>query len=200
MESINLAQRLIEEADKLPFSESLLDEINYLRQQKRNLTENEVLSGITDILNKYEDKKRLLEEKASAEQLAIQQQAEEKARQEAATIQAQNDSIAAAKQLQAEKAQKRSMWMIIGGVTLAVFGFIGNQIFQHFRNIRNQRNMMEMQQSIANQAEREAKRRVRNATRATSSRMANNIKTKASEAANKKASQKINGKNKNLSI
>ena len=50
------------------------------------------------------------------------------------------------------------------------------------------------------EAEREAKRRVRNATRATSSRMANNIKTKASEAANKKASQKINGKNKNLSI
>lgn len=200
VESINLAQRLIEEADKLPFSESLLDEINYLRQQKRNLTENEVLSGITDILNKYEDKKRLLEEKASAEQLAIQQQAEEKARQEAATIQAQNDSIAAAKQLQAEKAQKRSMWMIIGGVTLAVFGFIGNQIFQHFRNIHNQRNMMEMQQSIANQAEREAKRRVRNATRATSSRMANDIKTKASEAANKKAPQKINGKNKNLSI
>lgn len=200
LESINLAQRLIEEADKLPFSESLIDEINYLRQMKRDITDQEVLSEIADILNKYEDKKKLLEEQASAEQLAIQRQAEEKARREAEAIQAQNDSIVAAQQLQAEKTQKRNTWMIIGGVVLAVLGFIGNQIFQHFRNARNQRNMMEMQQSIADQAEREAKRRARNAVRNTSNRVADSIKAKATDTANTKVLRKINGKNKNRSI
>lgn len=200
MESIKLAKELLYEADKLPFSESLQDEIRFIRIQKREITDAGLLSQIADVLQMYEDKKTALEENASAAQIAAQQEAEEKAKREAEEIQAKNDSIMAAQQEQAEKDNERNIWMIIGGVILAILAFIGNQVFQSFRNNRNQKNMMNIQQSIANQAEAEAKRRARNAIRSTTNRTVNQTKSEVREAVRKKTTIKVNGKSKNLSI
>ena len=200
MESIKLAKELLYEADKLPFSESLQDEIRFIRVQKREITDAGLLSQISDVLQMYEDKKASLEENASAAQIAAQQEAEEKAKREAEEIQARNDSIMAAQQEQAEKDKERNIWMIIGGVILAILAFIGNQVFQSFRNNRNQKNMMNIQQSIANQAEAEAKRRARNAIRSTTNRTVNQAKSEVREAVRKKTTIKVNGKSKNLSI
>ena len=200
MESIKLAKELLYEADKLPFSESLQDEIRFIRVQKREITDAGLLSQIADVLQMYEDKKTALEENASAAQIAAQQEAEEKAKREAEEIQAKNDSIMAAQQEQAEKDNERNIWMIIGGVILAILAFIGNQVFQSFRNNRNQKNMMNIQQSIANQAEAEAKRRARNAIRSTTNRTVNQTKSEVREAVRKKTTIKVNGKSKNLSI
>lgn len=200
MESIKLAKELLYEADKLPFSESLQDEIRFIRIQKREITDAGLLSQIADVLQMYEDKKASLEENASAAQIAAQQEAEEKAKREAEEIQAKNDSIMAAQQEQAEKDKERNIWMIIGGVILAILAFIGNQVFQSLRNNRNQKNMMNIQQSIANQAEAEAKRRARNAIRSTTNRTVNQAKSEVREAVRKKTTIKVNGKSKNLSI
>ena len=200
MESIKLAKELLYEADKLPFSESLQDEIRFIRVQKREITDAGLLSQIADVLQMYEDKKASLEENASAAQIAAQQEAEEKAKREAEEIQAKNDSIMSAQQEQAEKDKERNLWMIIGGVILAILAFIGNQVFQSFRNNRNQKNMMNIQQSIANQAEAEAKRRARNAIRSTTNRTVNQTKSEVREAVRKKTTIKVNGKSKNLSI
>lgn len=200
MESIKLAKELLYEADKLPFSESLQDEIRFIRIQKREITDAGLLSQISDVLQMYEDKKASLEENASAAQIAAQQEAEEKAKREAEEIQAKNDSIMSAQQEQAEKDKERNLWMIIGGVILAILSFIGNQVFQSFRNNRNQKNMMNIQQSIANQAEAEAKRRARNAIRNTTNRKVNQVKNEVRETVRKKTTVKVNGKSKNLSI
>ena len=200
MESIKLAKELLYEADKLPFSESLQDEIRFIRIQKREITDAGLLSQIADVLQMYEDKKASLEENASAAQIAAQQEAEEKAKREAEEIQAKNDSIMSAQQEQAEKDKERNLWMIIGGVILAILAFIGNQVFQSFRNNRNQKNMMNIQQSIANQAEAEAKRRARNAIRSTTNRTVNQTQSEVREAVRKKTTIKVNGKSKNLSI
>lgn len=200
MESIKLAKELLYEADKLPFSESLQDEIRFIRVQKREITDAGLLSQISDVLQMYEDKKTALEEKASAAQIAAQEEAEAKAKREAEEIQTRNDSIMAAQQEQAEKDKERNLWMIIGGVILAILAFIGNQVFQSFRNNQNQKNMMNIQQSIANQAEAEAKRRARNAIRSTTNRTVNQAKSEVREAVRKKTTIKVNGKSKNLSI
>ena len=200
MESIKLAKELLYEANKLPFSESLQDEIRFIRIQKREITNTGLLSQISDVLQMYEDKKTALEEKASAAQIVAQQESEAKAKREAEEIQARNDSIMAAQQEQTEKDKERNIWMIIGGVILAILAFIGNQVFQSFRNNKNQKNMMNIQQSIANQAEAEAKRRARNAIRSTTNRTVNQAKSEVREEVRKKTTIKVNGKSKNLSI
>lgn len=200
MESIDFAKELLNEAEKLPFSNSLESEFEYLRNQKREINDAALRSQISDVLQMYEDKKTALEEKAFAAQIAAQIEAEEKAKREAEEIQARNDSIKAAEQEQAEKDKERNIWMIIGGVILAILAFIGNQVFQSFRNNRNQKNMMNIQQSIANQAEAEAKRRACNAIRSTTNRTVNQAKSEVREAVRKKTTIKVNGKSKNLSI
>lgn len=200
MESIKLAKELLYEADKLPFSESLQDEIRFIRIQKREITDTGLLSQISDVLQMYEDKKMTLEEKASAAQIAAQEEAEAKAKREAEEIQARNDSIMAAQQEQAEKDKERNIWMIIGGVILAIIAFVGNQVFQSIRNNRNQKNMMNIQQSIADKAEAEAKRRAHDAIRNTTNRTINQTKNEIRETVRKKTTIKVNGKSKNLSI
>ena len=193
LESINLAKELLAQADGLPFSDNLLDEISYLRQKRREITDNEVME-------QYESKKRLLEDKSTEEQKAQQQAEELKAQQEAQAIKAQNDSIANAQQIASEKEKKRNLWMIIGGIILAILAFIGNQIFQGIRNKKNQMRMMDMQQNIADKAEAEAKRQARNAIRTQQNRIEAGAKRKVSDAVRSKGNIKINGKSKKASI
>ena len=100
----------------------------------------------------------------------------------------------------AEKEKKRNLWMIIGGIVLAILAFIGNQVFQGIRNKRNQMRMMNMQQNIADKAEAEAKRQARNAIRTQRNRIEAGAKRKVSDAVRSKSTIKINGKSKKASI
>lgn len=200
LESVNIIKELLSETTELPFSDNLLDEINYLRQKRREITDDALVSEITDVLDRYESKKRMLEER-NAEELQAQQKAEElRAQQEAQVIKAQNDSIAVAQQAASEKEKERNFWMIIGGIVLAVLAFIGNQIFQGIQNKRNQMRMMDMQQNIANKAEAEAKRCARNAVRSKRNRIVAETKHKVSTAIRGKSTLNINGKSKKASI
>lgn len=200
MESIESAKKLLDEADKLPFREDLQDEISFIRTKRREVTDADLLSNISNVLELYEEKKSTLEAQASAAQIAAQREAEVKAKREAEEIQARNDSIIAAQQEQTKKDKKKNIWMMIGGVILAILAFIGNQVFQSFRNNRNQRNMMNLQQSIVNKAEAEAKRQARNAVRSTTNRTINHAKSEVRETVRKNTTIKVNGKSKNLSI
>ena len=200
LESINLTKELLAQANELPFSDNLLDEINYLRQKRREITDDALVSEISEVMEQYESKKRMLEEKSTEEQKAQQQAEELKAQQEAQAIKAQNDSIANAQQIAAEKEKKRNLWMIIGGIVLAILAFIGNQVFQGIRNKRNQMRMMNMQQNIADKAEAEAKRQARNAIRTQRNRIEAGAKRKVSDAVRSKSTIKINGKSKKASI
>lgn len=95
--------------------------------------------------------------------------------------QAAQDSIAAMAKQEAEAAQQRNMWLIIGGIILAVLGFVGNQVFQHVRNARNQRNMMSMQQSMVQRAENEAKRRAQSMARQKVNQVQNAARRKSQD-------------------
>lgn len=200
LESIALVKNILDDTDKLPFNETLIDEINYLRQKKRDVTDSDLSKEIADALDRYEAKKASLEDKATADQLAAQQAAELKAKQEADELKAQNDSIAAAQEEKAEQEKKKNLWMMIGAGILAVLGFIGNQILKNFQNKKNQKNLMEMQQNMAKKAEEEAKKRAESAIRNATNKTVGGAKRKVSDEVRKASTIKINGKSKNLSI
>ena len=80
-----------------------------------------------------------------------------------------------------ESSQKRTIWMIIGGIILAILGFVGNQAFQHYRNVRNEKNMMSMQQSIVRRAEDEAKRRAQSMARQKVNQVQNAARRKSQD-------------------
>lgn len=200
LESIYMAKNLISETTELPFSDNLLDELDYLRQRRREITDDALVSEIAEVMEQYEVKKRLLDEKRLAEQQAHRQEEELRARKEAEVVKVQNDSIAVAQREAAEREKKRNLWMVVGSVILAVLAFVGNQVFQSIRNKKNQMRMMDMQQNIANKAETEAKRCVRNAMRSQRNKVVNEVKQKAVNTMRKKAVVNVNGKSKKASI
>lgn len=61
--------------------------------------------------------------------------------------------------------KKRNLWMIIGGILLAVLMFISNHALQYFRNLRNQKGIEEMQEKMVKRAEDEARRKAGNTIR-----------------------------------
>lgn len=77
-----------------------------------------------------------------------------------------------------DKEKKRTIWMIIGGVLLAILLFVGNQVMQSFRNIRTQRSMMQMQQDAANRAKNMARGKARNEIRKQTNKVTNQVRKK----------------------
>lgn len=207
----NTAKPLLEKAETLPFSPGLEDDISYLRQLKREITDDETLQRINEVLDLYDAK--TVELRDAAEEAINSLKAEEEAK-----LQAEKDSIAAAAAKQAEEAKaeaekekKRNLWLMIGAAILAVLGFVGNQVLQTIRNRKNQRNLQNMQQGITKQAENEAKRLAQRArmdaerkARDAAQKAKNSVQTKAKgeidKAVRKAKTITINGKSKNLSI
>lgn len=207
----NTAKPLLEKAETLPFSPGLEDDISYLRQLKREITDDETLQRINEVLDLYDAK--TVELRDAAEEAINSLKAEEEAK-----LQAEKDSIAAAAAKQAEEAKveaekdkKRNLWLMIGAAILAVLGFVGNQVLQSLRNRKNQRNLLNMQQGITKQAEDEAKRLAQRArmdaerkARDAAQKAKNSVQTKAKgeidKAVRKAKTITINGKSKNLSI
>lgn len=159
LSTVERVMGLLAIADRLPFSENLTFEVMQLRGMRSKMTDAGTLERINDALDAYDAKKQELEEISEADASAAQAKAEQEAQKAQREQQAKADSIAAETQKQAEKSQKRTVWMVVGGAVLAVVCFVGNQVFQHFRNISNRRSMQEMQDRMIKQAESDAKRR-----------------------------------------
>ena len=114
--------------------------------------------------------------------------------------QARQDSLSLVAEQRQKEEKQRNMWLIIGGVVLAVLGFVGNQSFQHIRNSRNQRNLMEMQNSMVKRAENEAKRRAESMVRNKTRQAIGNVKRKGRDAINEQINKATKGKNRGFSI
>ncbi len=196
--SIQMIRQLLASETEFPFSQTLQMEIYNLRSLKDRVKDTDVIEKINEVLLQCNDKERELKEtqkdasmaaQAQEQALIAQQKAEEDARQKEAEEKAR---------VQEEKQQKRTLWMIIGGVILAVLSFIGNAVFKHFRDIRNQKSIMEMQESLAKQAEHEASRRSREIIRNKAHQVANKGKSKMRESLKEKDKTKTNTKIKSI--
>lgn len=186
--TIRNVNELLAEQDELPFTDDLRDAVSRLRALRENpsvMCDKRVAKRIDEVLDNCREKEKELKTKSRAAAEAEKRTAEQKeelARQEAL---AREDSIQAANQLRAEEQKKQNIWLIIGGIILAILTFVGNQLFQHFRNLKNQKSMLDMQQSVVKRAEDEARRRARNAAHS----QVNRVKTEA----RKKTQDFVNG-------
>lgn len=82
-----------------------------------------------------------------------------------------------AKTKQEEESKKRhNIWMIIGGVLLAILLFVGNQVMQSVRNIRTQRSMMQMQQDATKRAQNMARNKAQGEIRKQTNKVAGQVK------------------------
>lgn len=126
-------------------SENIMGSINQLNALSSKIVDPELRGKANQTLNESYSKKAQLEQNAKDKE------------------QAKNDSIAAEQKAEADKAQSRNLWMIIGGIALAILGFIGNQVLQHFRSLKNLKNMEAMQANAMKKAEEEAKKRTQEA-------------------------------------
>jgi len=184
LSSIEMIKELLSRETEVPFSQTLQMEIYNLRSLKNQIKESEVVNKINDVLLMCSDKERELKDAQNQSALAAKAQEQSLIQQQKQEAEAQQKAAEEKAREQEEKQQKRTLWMIIGGVILAILGFIGNVIFKHFRDIRNQKSIMQMQESLAKQAEHEAGRRSREI-----------ICNKAHQVANKGRSQLRNKMN-----
>lgn len=184
-----LMQRITEclnEQDEYPFSDNLKQDISELQKLQLSLTSNRDLSSkISEVLADCRKKEKELKADASAAAEKAAKEAEMQAEREAQKEQARQDSIAAAAHQKAEEEKKQNLWMIIGGVILAILAFVGNQVLQHFRNVKNQENLMSIQEKVAKQAESEAKRRARNMAESQMNRAKGEVRKKSRDVVNK---------------
>ncbi len=161
LSSIELVKELLSRETAIPFSQTLQMEIYNLRNLKNTIKEQEIVDRINELLLQCTEKEQAL--KAAESSAALAAKAEEKAllEQQRQEAEAQQQAAEEKAREEQEKQQKRTLWMIIGGVILAILAFIGNAIFKHFRDISNQKSIMQMQESLAQQAAHEATRRSR---------------------------------------
>lgn len=178
LSSIGMIKELLSRETEVPFSQTLQMEIYNLRSLKNQIKEPEVVDKINDVLLMCSDKERELKDAQNQSALSAKAQEQALIQQQKQEAVAQQRAAEEKAREQEEKQQKRTLWMITGGVILAILGFIGNAIFKHFRDIRNQKSIMQMQESLARQAEHEAGRRSREI-----------IRNKAHHVANKGRSQ-----------
>lgn len=190
LSSMEMVRELLTTETEVPFSQTLQMEIHNLMTLKNQIREPEVVGRINDVLKMCNDKERQLKEERNQSDLAAK--AEEQALLQAQKKEAEDQQKEAEKKAkeQEEKQQKRTLWMIIGGVILAILGFIGNAVFKHFRDIRNQKSLMEMQESLARQAEHEASRRSREIVRNKAHQAVNKGRNKVRSSMNGNGSAK----------
>lgn len=198
LSSIDMVNELLSRETEIPFSQTLQMEIYNLRSLKNQIKEPEVVEKINDVLLRCSDKERELKEAQNQSAIAAQAQEQALARQREEEAEAQQKEAEEKARIQEEKQQKRTLWMIIGGVVLAILGFIGNAVFKHLRDIRNQKSIMQMQESLARQAENEAGRRSREIIRNKTHLMANKGKGKLRDSLNAPRKQSKNTKRRSI--
>lgn len=191
------------EQEDLPFSTDLEQNIAELRKlQLNNVSDHDLTAKIEKVLAECNQKEKELKGNANAASEAIAKEAERRAKQLEEQERARQDSIATAIQKKEDENRKNNLWLIIGGVILAILVFIGNQAFQHFRNVKNKKDILKMQQDAVKRAEEEAKRRARNIARSQVNNVRGETRRKISSSINSgmnKIAKKGKG-NKGISI
>lgn len=198
LSSIQMIGQLLQSETEVPFSQTLQLEIFNLRSLKDKVRDPAVMEKINEVLLQCNEKERELKESDKEAALASQAKeaalmAEQKAEEQKQLKEAEEKARA-----QEEKQQKRTLWMIIGGVVLAVSGFVGNAIFRHFRDVRNQKSIMQMQESIARQAEHEASRRARELVRNKAHQAVNKGRSRMRQTLNETGKPKKNSNIKSI--
>lgn len=194
LSSIELINELLTRETELPFSMTLQAEINNLISLKGKIKEQEIIDRVNKVLLLCDAKEREIKESQNSSALAAEAQERaliEQQKQETAEQQRTAEEKA---RIQEEKQQKKTFWMIIGGIILAILAFIANAIFKHFRDIRNQKSIMQMQESLARQAEHEAGRRSREIIRNKAHQVANKGKSQLRESLQNSGKQRNNNK------
>jgi len=181
---INRINGLLAEQEEYPFSDELKQAISSLREISYRPIDSNLSSRIGEVLSACNLKEKELKAEAKAAEDAAAKNAELQAKLAEEQAQARQDSIATAAQQKAEEDRKQNLWLIIGGVILAILAFVGNQTFQHFRNVKNQKSIMDMQQNVVRRAEDEAKRRARNMARSQINRVQGEARRKTRSAIN----------------
>lgn len=179
---INRINGLLAEQEEYPFSDELKQAISSLREISYRPIDSNLSSRIGEVLSACNLKEKELKAEAKAAEDAAAKNAELQAKLAEEQAQARQDSIATAAQQKAEEDRKQNLWLIIGGVILAILAFVGNQTFQHFRNVKNQKSIMDMQQNVVRRAEDEAKRRARNMARSQINRVQGEARRKTRSA------------------
>ena len=181
---INRINGLLAEQEEYPFSDELKQAISSLREISYRPIDSNLSSRIGEVLSACNLKEKELKAEAKAAEDAAAKNAELQAKLAEEQAQARQDSIATAAQQKAEEDRKQNLWLIIGGVILAILAFVGNKTFQHFRNVKNQKSIMDMQQNVVRRAEDEAKRRARNMARSQINRVQGEARRKTRSAIN----------------
>lgn len=99
-------------------------------------------------------------------------------------------------EIKQNKEKKRNLWLIIGGVILALLGFGGSQYLQHRRNAQNNLSMEKMQNDIAKRAENEARRRTQGMMRSKISQAEGTAMRKSRNMVHNGISNALKGKGK----
>ncbi len=181
---IRIIYDLLDEQDGEEFSSELQQAISRLRVIGHSTSDQNLSSRINSVLDECKVREKELKASANAVAESAAKEAELRAKHAEEQAQARHDSIAAAAQQKAEEDRKQNLWLIIGGVILAVLAFVGNQMFQHFRNVKNQKSIMDMQQNVVKRAEDEAKRRARNMAQSQINRVQGEARRKTRSAIN----------------
>ena len=194
LDCVSNVERMLARQTSLPVSEGLKAEVELLRSWKYSVTDRSVKRRIEKTLDDYDMMVKELQDAESAAKQAEIDRLKEEERQARLEEQKKEDARIAAEKEEAEKSRRRTIWMIIAGILLAVLSFVGNQVMQSLRASRGQKSMMEMQQNLTKRAENEAKRRAQSAIRSNTRKVVNLAGQKAKEAM-KKTANGINKKN-----
>jgi len=197
---VNKVTDLLDEQTEYPFTDELKQAISSLRDRSYRITDDKMSSRISEVLTACKLKEERLKSKAEDAAAAAALAAERKAQQAAERAQARQDSLAAVAQMKADEEKKRNLWLMIGGVVLAILGFVGNQVLQQRRNAKNQKNIQEMQNSMAKRAEDEARRRARNMVQENANQAKTEFRNGARSVANRGVNTMTKGKGKSKTI
>lgn len=181
---IKVVYDLLDKQNGEDFSNELQQAISRLRVLKYSTSDGNLSLKIDAVLNDCKQKEKDMKADVNAAAEAAAREAELQAKLAKEQAQAYQDSLEAVAKIKAEEEKKQNLWMIIGGVILAILAFAGNLAFQQFRSAKNQKRFVEMQTNAVKQAENEAKRRARNMAQAQINRVQGEAKRKTRSAIN----------------
>ena len=195
LDCIHNIERVLPLQKSYPLSEGLEDDIRLLRKWQYDIKDGNLKRRVAETLDAYEQKKQDLIHEAEMlrqEEARNQQQEAERLEREQKKEQ---EALREAQQQEQEKSRKRTVWMTIGGILLAILAFVGNQVMQNLRSRKSQMSVIQMQTDIARRAEQEAKRRAQSAIRSQTRKVVNIGEQKAKDAV-KKVGKNVSKKNK----
>ena len=210
---INSINKSLPYQDTLPMESTLERKIENLVDLQAKIKNENIIRKIDEVIEAYNDKKKELE-RIIAE--SNKQKSDDNAFTNCNTkedferyvkqypngshveeAKAKVSELEAQAKEEEDNKKKRNIWMIIGGVLLAILLFVGNQVMQSFRNIRTQRSMMKMQQDATNRAKAQAKNNVERAINKQTNKVRSQVREKSKTIIRDTANKVKNNKGNN---